>query len=138
MNKSTFSGWILNASVFRILSQSEQIVRGLVFENITVDVTDGYCGKIFHLHVRPNSEASYTESRGYAIEDVTFRNITVRGSVGELYPSVIICRDAEADEKDGELPHIANVTFDGVTVGDRPIAERDLRVEGHVTNLHLI
>ena len=124
-------------SVFRLLSQSEQIVRGLVFENITVDVTSGYCGKIFHLHVRPNSEASYTESRGYAIEDITFRNIEIRGCVDELYPSVIICRDAEKDNTDKDDPHITGVVFENVTVGGRPITKEDLRVEGNVQNLNI-
>lgn len=124
-------------SVFRLLSQSEQVVRDLIFENITVDVTDGYCGKVFHLHVRPNSEASYTECRGYAIENVTFRNIEIRGCTDELYPSVIICRDTEADEHEA-VPHITGVTFENVTVSGKPLVKDDLRVEGNVQNLRLI
>ena len=124
-------------SVFRILSQSEQIVRGLTFENISVDVSNGYCGKVFHLHVRGGSEASYTECRGFAIEDITFRNIEIRNAVDELYPSVIICRDAEENETGERMPHISNVTFDNVTVGGRPIGMSDLRVEGNVQGLHL-
>ena len=125
-------------SVFRILSQSEQIVRGLTFENIRVDATDGYCGKIFHLHVRGGSEASYTECRGFAIEDVTFRNIEIRNCVDELYPSVIICRSAEDDESGDTLPHVSNITFDNVTVGGRPICSDDLRIEGNVQNLNIV
>lgn len=122
-------------SVFRLLSQSEQIVRGLTFENITVDVTSGYCGKIFHLHVRPNGEASYTESRGYCIEDIVFRNINVRGPVNELYPSVLICRSADEDELGAEQPHISGITFENVTVGALPLTRNDLRVEGNVSGL---
>ena len=124
-------------SVFRILSQSEQIVRGLTFENVKIDVTRGYCGKVFHLHVRGGNEASYTESRGFAIEDIIFRNIEIRGCVDELYPSVIICRDAAEDETGELAPHISNVTFDNVTVGGRPICESDLRIEGNVQGLSI-
>ena len=125
-------------SVFRILSQSEQIVRGLTFENIRVDVTSGYCGKVFHLHVRGGSEASYTECRGFAIEDITFRNIEIRNCVNDLYPSVIICRDAEVNETGDLLPHISNVTFENVTIGGRPICKTDFRVEGNVKNLNIL
>lgn len=124
-------------SVFRILSQSQQTVRGLTFENICVDVTKGYCGKVFHLHVRGGSEASYTESRGFAIEDITFRNIEIRGCIGELYPSVIICREAMEDETGDEIPHISNVIFENVTVGGRPICSDDFRIEGNVQGLTL-
>ena len=124
-------------SGFRILSQSEQIVRDLTFENIRVDVTNGYCGKVFHLHVRGGSEASYTECRGFAIENITFRNIEIRNCVEELYPSVVICREAENDEIDNLLPHISNVTFENVTIGGRPICMDDLRVEGNVKNLNI-
>ena len=95
------------------------------------------CGKVFHLHVRGGSEASYTESRGFAIEDITFRNIEIRGCVGELYPSVIICREAMEDEKGDGIPHISNVTFENVTVGGRPICLDDLRIEGNVQGLAL-
>jgi len=125
-------------SVFRILSQSEQTVRDLTFENISIDVTNGYCGKVFHLHVRGGSEASYTESRGFAIEEVTFRNIEIRGCVEELYPSVIICRDAEENETGELAPHISNVTFENVTVGGRPICAGDIRVEGNVQDLSIL
>ena len=124
-------------SVFRILSQSEQIVRGLTFENIRVDVTSGYCGKVFHLHVRSDKEASYTESRGFAIEDITFRNIEIRGSVDELYPSVIICSNNEENDAE-QVPHISNITFENVTVGGKQVSKNDLRVEGNVQNLNFV
>ena len=123
-------------SVFRILSQSEQIVCGLIFENIRVDVTSGYCGKIFHMHVRNSSEASYTESRGFAIEDVTFRNVEIRGCVDELYPSVIIC-SASAEGDTDMLPHVSSITFENVTISNRPICDKDLRVEGNVQGLNV-
>lgn len=121
-------------SVFRILSQSEQLIRNLTFENIRVDVTNGYCGKIFHLQVRSESEASYTECRGFAIEDITFRNIEIRNGEEALFPSVVICRDTEEKET-AELPHISGITFENVTLGGRPISAADLRIEGDVQNL---
>lgn len=65
-------------AIMRILSQSESIVRNITFENIRVNLTSGYNGKLFHLHVRSTKEASYSEVRGYAIEDITFRNIRMR------------------------------------------------------------
>ena len=107
------------SSVFRILSQSEQIVRNITFENITVDVTKGYNGKIFHLHVRSSKEASYTESRGWQIENIRFKNIDIRGCTEYLYPSVIMSREIEEDETDA--PRIADVVFENVTIDGEPI-----------------
>lgn len=124
-------------AVFRILSQSEQVVRNLTFENIQVDVTAGYCGKIFDLEVRDASRASYTECRGFCIENVVFQNIEIRGYTEELYPSVILCRAAEADESEGDVPHISDVRFQDVWIGDRRICGEDLRVEGNVTRLEI-
>ncbi len=121
-------------SVFRILSQSEQIVRNLTFENITVDVTSGYCGKIFHLHVRDGKEASYTESRGFAIERVTFRNIRIQGCTEELYPSVMICRETDEDEQAEAGPHISDIVFQNVTIGNRAITKQDFQVGGNLQN----
>ena len=118
------------SSVFRILSQSEQIVRDINFENITVEVTEGYGGKIFHLHVRSNEETSYTESRGFCIEDITFKNIEILGSTDALYPSVIKCREKDADE--AQSPYIKGVRFENVTVGGKPLTEELFRIEGTV------
>ena len=124
-------------SVFRILSQSEQIVRRLSFENITVDVTHGYCGKIFHLHVRDGKEASYTESRGFAIEDVTFRNIRILGSTDDLYPSVILCREAGEGESGDAIPHVSGVRFENVSLGGEPIDQSHFRLGGRICDLIL-
>ena len=115
-------------SVFRILSQSEAVVRGITFENTTVDVTRGYTGKIFHLHVRSSKEASYTECRGFCIENIIFRNIDIRGWTEALYPSIIKCRESEEDDTDA--PYIRGVLFDNVTVGGAPISKESFRIEG--------
>ena len=119
-------------AVMRVLSQSEQIVRDIVFENINVNITKGYNGKLFHLHVRGGSEASYTESRGYAIEDITFKNISFTGDTSTLYPSVIMCRAAEGE---GDDPHISGVTFENVTVSGNAIRQCDIRSEGRCENI---
>lgn len=124
-------------SVFRILSQSEQVVRGLTFENILVDATAGYCGKIFDLEVRDASRASYTECRGFAIENIVFRNIKVRGYTAELYPSLLLCRAAEADESGEAVPHVSDVRFENVWIGDRRISAKDLRTEGNVKGMQI-
>lgn len=121
-------------SVIRILSQSQQLVRNLRFENITVDVTKGYYGKIFHLHVRSDEEASYTESRGYRIENILFKNIAIRGNIENLYPSIIKCIEKENVEDE---PCISDVTFDGVTLGDRLISYDDMRIEGNVSGVEI-
>ncbi len=115
-------------SVFRILSQSEQTVRNITFENITVDVTKGYEGKVFHLHVRSDEETSYTESRGFCIENVTFKNIEIRGETDKLYPSVIKCRQMDADES--VAPYIKGIIFENVTVGGSELNESFFRIEG--------
>jgi len=120
-------------AVMRVLSQSEQIVRNVTFENINVHVSKGYNGKLFHLHVRGNSEASYTESRGYLIENVMFRNIKIWGFTDNLYPSVIICRESESDD---DTPRIDGVVFDNVTVhGEKFLSSGSMRIEGNCKNI---
>lgn len=119
-------------AVMRVLSQSEQTVRNITFENINVHVSKGYNGKLFHLHVRAGSEASYTESRGYAIENIAFRNIKIWGFTDELYPSVIFCRESEGDD---DNPHISGVTFENVTEHGESIRKEDMRIEGNVRGL---
>lgn len=116
------------SSVFRILSQSEQIVRNVTFENVTVDVSRGYNGKVFHLHVRNSREASYTESRGWRIENIRFKNIAIRGYTDELYPSIVKSRAREEGEEG--MPGISGVVFEGVTVDGKPITEEHFRIEG--------
>lgn len=119
-------------AVMRVLSQSEQIVRNITFENINVNITKGYNGKLFHLHVRAGSEASYTESRGYGIENISFKNITFTGDASTLYPSVIICRKSEGD---GDTPHISNVIFDNVTILGKQMSEYHFTIDGECKNI---
>ena len=66
------------SGMMRILSQSEQIVRNIIFRNIDVEWTKGYNGQPIHIAVRDNSKTSYKESQGYRIENILFENITFR------------------------------------------------------------
>ena len=116
----------------RILSQSEQIVRRICFENITVDVTKGHNGKIFHIEVRGQREASYTESKGFMIEDLQFNNINILGSTEKMVPSVVRCRQP-VDENDN--PMIRNVVFNHVNCKDMGFNKDRIIIEGPVNNL---
>lgn len=122
-------------AVMRVLSQSEQVVRNIVFENINVNISKGYNGKLFHLHVRGSKEASYTESRGYAIESITFRNIKFTGDVSALYPSVIMCRESMGDSDE---PHVSGVTFENITVCGVPLNYEDVRISGNCKNISFL
>lgn len=119
----------------RILSQSEQIVRGLTFENVRVDVTRGHRGQPVHIEARAGTEASYTENRGYRIEDVTFRDIRVTGCTEELLPCYIHCRPSEGPD-DG--CGISNVTFERFTVGGKGITAGDIEVDGPVDGVVIL
>ncbi len=111
----------------RILSQSEQIVRNICFSDIRIDNTRGCISKPIHIEVRGNANASYTESQGYRIENITFRNITVGGHTEECLPIVICCRQPR-DESDN--CGISGITFDNVTFGGKPVDLLDIHTEG--------
>ena len=80
---------------------------------------------------------SDTESRGFSIERVCFRNIRIRGHVDELFPSVLICRESEEFEPSENIPHISDVTFENVTLNNHPITKEDLTMRGNIQNLKL-
>lgn len=119
----------------RILSQSEQVVRGLSFSDIRIDYTKGCISKPVHIEVRGDSNASYTESRGYRIEDITFKNIEVRGHTEERLPIVIRSREP-SDESD--TCGIEGVTFDNFTVGGKSVELCEMIVEGKVDSLSVL
>ena len=116
----------------RILSQSEQIVRKLVFKDIYINVTKGHNGKIFHLEVRDSNNASYTESKGFMIEDIQFINITVNGSTEALLPSLIRCRDAK---NSNDNPSIKNILFENIKCRGRSFDKNSIVKEGPVSNI---
>ena len=119
----------------RILSQSQQIVRNLRFENINVNVTQGHNGKIFHIEVRGKNEASYTESEGYKIENLTFRNINIKGSTEKLLPSLIRCRNSLSN---GDVPSIENITFDNINCIEKNFAMDSIIIEGPVEGVKVV
>jgi hypothetical protein len=117
----------------RILSQSEQIVRNVCFSDIDIDYTKGCISKPVHIEVRGFGDASYTESRGYRIENVTFRNVRIIGHTEERLPTVIKSR---ADDGDG--CGIEGVTFDNFTINGIHIEPTEMMIEGPVNGLAII
>ena len=117
----------------RLLSQSEQIVRNITFENIIFNVTNGYLGKLIHIDVRSEKEASYSESKGYRIENITFRNIKAIGCCNDLLPSLIKCREKESDDDNCS---VSNISFENITIGEKKLAYEDIIIEGNVENVN--
>ena len=116
----------------RLLSQSEQIVRNICFSDIKIDYTKGCISKPVHIEVRGDKNASYTESRGYRIENVIFRNVEICGHTEERLPIVIKSRDAlDADDNCG----IEGVTFDNFTINGNHIEPPEMIIEGPVDKL---
>ena len=68
-----------------------------------------------------------TESRGWRIENIRFKNVDIRGCTEELYPSVIKSRAIEENET--EEPGISGVVFENVTIDNQPITKEHFRIE---------
>ncbi len=119
----------------RLLSQSEQLVRNICFSDIKIDYTKGCISKPVHIEVRGDKNASYTESRGYRIENVTFRNIEVRGHTEERLPIVIKCRE-QADSFDNCA--VDGITFDNFTINGNHIEPQEMIIEGNVNKLSIL
>ncbi len=122
------------SGILRILSQSEQIVRKLRFDNITVNVTFGHNGKPFHLEVRDSKNASYTENAGYRIEDVIFSNINFNGDTSKMLKSLLKCRATKAD---GDNPCIENIAFKNIRIGGQKLNSDMLVSEGPVYGISI-
>ena len=118
----------------RILSQSEQLVKDLTFENIRIDYTKGCVSKPVHIEVRDNKNASYSESRGYRIQNIVFRNIDVGGHTEERLPMVICSRASHGEE---DACGISDVVFDNFTINGKRVGRDDMVVEGPVTDLRI-
>ena len=116
----------------RILSQSEQIVRNLSFSDIKIDYTKGCISKPVHIEVRSNANASYTESGGYRIENISFRNIDIGGHTQDRLPIVIASRDPLSNDDDCG---IYNVNFDNFTINNAPLNPSEIIVKGRVEGL---
>lgn len=118
----------------RLLSQSEQIVRNITFENITVWVTKGHNGKPVHIEVRGSKNASYTENQGYKIENIKFKNISITESTDMILPSLIRCREA-IDEKDECC--ISDITFENFLIAGQKISDKQILLKGNVHNVKI-
>lgn len=114
----------------RILSQSEQLVQNITFEDMIFNVTKGHNGKAVHIEVRDKSAASYTEVQGYRIEKITFKNIIIKGNTDDMVDSLIKC-GVEGSEDCG----IENIKFENVRVGERDLADDDMMITGNVKNV---
>ena len=117
----------------RILSQSEQLVQNITFENMVFNVTKGHNGKAVHIEVRDKSAASYTEIQGYRIENITFKNIVIKGSTGNMVDSLIKCGvDGSAD------CGIENIKFENVRISDREMTCDDALKIGNVSKVEFL
>ena len=118
----------------RLLSQSEQLVRNICFSDLRIDYSRGCISKPIHVEVRGDANASYTESQGYRIENVTFRNIRIEGYPEERLPVMILCREP-GDETD--RCGIDGVTLENVTVLGVPLSKDEIVTKGDARITHL-
>lgn len=121
------------SGILRILSQSEGLVRNITFQNIRVDWTKGYTGKPIHIEVRGGDQASYTESGGYQIQNVTMKNVSFENCPPRRMPSLI--QSAESGEKDCRID---GVTLENVTFNGKLIAPEDVCLSGNIINFKIV
>ncbi|MBQ7293335.1 MAG: hypothetical protein IJW79_06310 [Clostridia bacterium] len=119
----------------RLLSQSEQAVRNICFSDLKIDYTKGCISKPVHIEVRDAKNASYTESQGYRIENITFRNIEVCGHTEERLPIIIKSREPDGA---ADCCGIDRVAFDNFTINGKHIEPTEMIVEGPVNNLSIV
>lgn len=120
------------SGIFRVLSQTEGLIKNISFENINVNWTKGFNGKPFHIEVRGN-DASYTESNGYRIENILFKDIRFFDVPEEYIPTYI--KSVEYDNKDY---CITDVTFENVTLDGEPLDKNTFIEKGTVKNINVI
>ena len=121
------------SGILRILSQSEGLVRNITFQNIRIDWTKGYTGKPIHIEVRGQDQASYTESGGYQIQNVTMKNVSFENCPPRRMPSLI--QSAESGEKDCRID---GVTLENVTFNGKLIAPEDVCLSGNIINFKIV
>ncbi len=117
----------------RIISQTEQYVRNIKIENVTIKQHHDYNGKLIHIQVRSDAEASYTETNGYRIENVELSNIDFVANGEIIVPSLIKSQsDITGDGYCVDGVHLKNIRIAGVPVENN---EKFLTVKGPVENL---
>ena len=114
------------SGMMRILSQSEQVVRNIIFRNIDVEWTKGYNGQPIHIAVRDNSKTSYRESQGYRIENILFEDISFR-NVGKSAMPIYMKAPSDVEGYGIYGVKFKNVTFDG-----KPYSAVGLTMVGNV------
>lgn len=132
INGETYEHRLYWSGIFRVLSQSEGLVRNIFFENITVNWTKGYNGKPFHVEVRGNG-ASYSESSGYRIENVSFKDIRFFDVPDDYLPTYIKSVEYQNTEYCVDGVTFENITFDGDT-----LAAESLIIQGNTQNITVI
>ena len=117
---------------FRILSQSEALVKDIVFENINAHLTDGHINQPIHIEVRDSKDASYSESGGYRIENVLFKNINFYNCSTDNTTELLF----KAPKGDGDIA-VDNIRFENVTLNGKNLKEFDnlLLFEGNIRNI---
>lgn len=121
------------SGLMRILSQSEQLVQNIIFEDMIFNVSKGHNGKAVHIEVRAKSAASYTEVQGYRIENISFKNIMINGSTSNMIESLIKC-----GVEDSPRSGISNIRFENFKISDKEIAPDDILKIGNVSNINFL
>ena len=119
----------------RILSQSEQLVSNITFENMVFNVTKGHNGAAVHIEVRNNSAASYTESQGFRIENIAFKNISIKGNTEDMIESMIKCSTGDGKTELSEDCEICGVEFENVVINNKRFIADDLIISGNVNDV---
>ncbi len=103
---------------FRILSQSDALVKNIIFENVNAHLTDGYKNQPIHIEVRNDDDASYSERGGYRIENIAFKNINFYNSTQEnTVPCFFKAPNGDSDYAvDGIF--LENVTLNGKNLSE--------------------
>lgn len=113
------------SGIFRILSQSDELVRNIRFHDIDVEWVPGYLGSAFHLAVRTKDQVSYSEkSGGWRIEDVSFRNIRFWNVPSGHTPSILSSPANATNDCE-----ICRLSFDGVTFDGKLIGEGEFETQ---------
>ncbi len=118
----------------RILSQTEQHIRNIKFENIKVSQLKNYHGKLIHIEVRSSNDASYTESQGFRIENIDISNVEFFTDSDE---SVLPCIIKSPEEYTDNSYGVDGVSIKNVLIDSKKFVNTDefLSVSGTVRNL---
>lgn len=129
VNGQTYEHRLYWSGIFRVLSQSEAIIKNISFENITVNWTKGHTGKPFHIEVRGKG-ASYAESGGYRIENVSFKNIRFFDVPDDYMPTYI--KSVDYDDKDY---CVTDIRFEDISFDGKPLTKEQILTVGNIENV---